>query len=420
MQTSIIDDMLTIVSRKIYDSATQVIQSASQLIQANTFCIALNDRLTTTVVRSFNREQLILEEGLVVDNEESYCHLVIEKSEGPLIIENNITHPLTKDMDATKLVGGCSFMGVRIVKREGDVFGSLCAFDHNFYQYSPEEVALMESLAAFFASALELEDTVDALRKANQTIIEMSEDKSNLLATMSHEIRTPLNGVLGMVELLHTTELSDEQREYVEIIRGSGESLLTMINDILDYAKMEAGKMELDVAPFSIAQCMGQACDLFTHEAGKKGVDLLLEIDPQLPEHMLGDEMKVRQVLLNLISNAIKFTDQGHVRVTVEMKSYYRESNLAQLRFMIKDTGIGIPLDRVDQLFRSFSQLHQSSSHHSHGGTGLGLSICKQLVELMNGRIWLNDTSSEGSCFAFELNLPIEEYQQVESAEEVS
>lgn len=406
MRTDYID-ILSIISNNLYKSAEQVMQIASKMINANTFCIAINDSLTTTVLKTFNREVTMLEEGLIVDNEQSYCHLVIEKSVGPLVIEDNITHPLTKDMDATRFVGGCSFMGVKIVTPRGDTFGSLCAFDHNYYQYRDQDVALLQSLAIFFANVLELEETAKNLQEAEQSNIDLLEEKANLLAVMSHEIRTPINGVMGMASLLHTTELTEEQLDYTNIIETSAQSLLSMLDHILKYSKLEAGKMELDRVPFDIRICMEQVNMLFAVETNKKGISLKMKVDSDVPVTVIGDVNKIRQILLNLVSNAVKFTNKGSVKVSVKLLATDKRVGTASLLFSVEDSGNGIPDHQVDRLFQSFTQIHVADSTESDTGTGLGLYISKQLVELMNGRIWLEQSSSSGACFSCEITLSI-------------
>ncbi|WP_159885313.1 GAF domain-containing sensor histidine kinase [Paenibacillus puerhi] len=400
-------DVLSVISSNIYDCATRIMNMVARMMDANTFCIASNDRLTTTVLSSFNRELVMLEEGLVVDNEESYCHLVIQKSEGPLIIADNLTHPLTKDMDATKFVGGCSFLGVPIVTLKGEVFGSLCAFDHKYYAYSEQDVELLESLAVFFANVLELEDTMRSLKAAQEENMRIVEEKSNLLAVMSHEIRTPMNGVIGMTDLLQTTDLTSEQKDYVGVIKTSGHSLLSMVDRILEYAKVESEQLELSRSAFSIRYEVKQVIDLFAFEAARKGIRIHSVIAPHVPELLLGDAEKIRQILINLVSNAAKFTEHGEVILQVNRNAAHTKSAFTELFFSVKDTGIGIPADRRERLFRTFSQVYDPAQRREYGGTGLGLSICKMLVERMEGRIWLEESVDSGACFSFILPLEV-------------
>lgn len=228
--------------------------------------------------------------------------------------------------------------------------------------------------------------------------------KSEFLANMSHEVRTPMNGVLGMSELLLATELNAEQRRFAEVIHESGEAMLTVVNDILDISKLEAGKLEIDNAEFDLNLIVERTVAVMAGKAREKGLDLIVFVEPQARGTYLGDAMRIRQVLLNLMSNAIKFTDRGAVSVLVRRTSSLPGAAIP-LRFEVTDTGIGIDTTERRHLFQKFSQIDASATRR-HGGTGLGLAICKQLIELMGGTIDLVSTLGKGSTFWFELSLP--------------
>jgi len=316
------------------------------------------------------------------------------------------------------------YAGTPLVTKEGWALGTLCVIDRKPRMLSDCQLQSLLSLRRHVVNALELRRVVSiqqhmiqelekahrALDEARRIAEEATQKQAEFLATMSHEIRTPMNAVIGMTALLKNTQLTTEQSDCVETIQTSGDHLLCVINDILDYSKIEAGKLEIERVPFCLNECMLGCIRLLSVRAAEKQLTLSYEIKPDTAKVIIGDSTRLKQILVNLLSNGVKFTSRGGVRMQVSGEAL--SDDLYELSFSVQDTGIGIPPDRLGRLFQRFSQVDTSTTRQ-YGGTGLGLVISQRLAELHGGRMWVESSPGKGSNFCFTIRVKVEKKEEV-------
>ncbi|NQX49673.1 response regulator [Paenibacillus tritici] len=392
------------VIRNLEDAADRMIELLSQLFKSNTILISVYGVSSDPLLRVFNREELTAPDTDGSAFFDPICSLITLNNNKPLLVADTHTQPASPALGFIHTRGVHSFIGVPLITEDGESLGTICLMDPAAGSHTKEDLDILSAMAYFFTYIMNLERKYEAVEQRSQS-------KLDLFAMLSHEIRTPMNGIISMTDLMMTTDMNEEQRYYMEIIESSNAKLLQFLNDVLDFSKMEAGKLFIEKEPFDIITALEESVYLFSTKAFEKNLEVILNVDSEIPLYVLGDAPKIRQIIMNIVSNALKFTHAGEI--LIELKSLPVRGEEVGIRIRVQDSGIGIAQDKLKRLFNKYTQVHQNSELHHYGGTGLGLAICRQLVELMGGEI--SAESEEGTGTRLEVTLYLEKYTSLPS-----
>lgn len=394
-------------SANINDLYAKLHQAVGRLIYARNFYIALTKtNKDTNVIRypyfADDNDQFLQNSSTRLDAERPCITGYVLKSKQPLLLTPSNFEKVCKE-------NNIEFQGSKPYSWLGSPFylehvsGVVTVQSYEHIVYTEKDKELMAFVARHIGDALNRKGAADEMRKAKERAEEAEKKKSTFLANMSHEIRTPMNGILGLTDLVLASELTDQQRSHLGLVRTSARRLLNLINDILDFSKIEASKLNLTISPFSLREAIESALRLLAVNANEKSISLKVECDTNVPDMLMGDADKLSQIFINLAGNALKFTEKGCVTLKVEKEhDQNQQEDEAVLHFQIQDTGIGIPADKIDDVFKSFSQLSTTRDSNNRG-TGLGLVIAAELTKMMGGKIDVESEPGVGTTFHFTL-----------------
>lgn len=411
MNTSSISNMLY---QNVGDAADHIIKIIGGLIHINTIFIASNDGLNNVIMRAYNRDEHLVEEGSILPLELSYCSLVINnektKSNMPLIIENTNENELTRHMDVTRSIGGGSFIGLPVRLRDGSIYGTICALDRNTYKFSEADIQTLETMTIFLAYVVELEKMVTDLQQKEMELEQarLKAEKSaqvnrNLLAIMGHEIRTPMTNIVGVADLMMDSEIDPQQQVYMDIIESSNQSMLTLVEDILSFSHMEEGATKIDQEPFDLMHTIHEVVTSLGTPLDDNPIALKMNTNPSELPLIYGDALRLRQILINTL-NALRFNSVGQLTLSASTAISDSDNNVS-LDITVHNSHMTVDITTLEQLFDSLKEANDMSWYQQYGSIGLNLAISRKLIHLMNGEFEMN-SGEQGTIIRFNLLLP--------------
>ncbi|WDF52298.1 histidine kinase dimerization/phospho-acceptor domain-containing protein [Paenibacillus sp. KACC 21273] len=411
MNTSSISNILY---QNVGDAADHIIKIIGGLIHINTIFIASNDGLNNVIMRAYNRDEHLVEEGSILPLELSYCSLVINnektKSNMPLIIENTNENELTRHMDVTRSIGGGSFIGLPVRLRDGSIYGTICALDRNTYKFSEADIQTLETMTIFLAYVVELEKMVTDLQQKEIELEQarLKAEKSaqvnrNLLAIMGHEIRTPMTNIVGVADLMMDSEIDPQQQVYMDIIESSNQSMLTLVEDILSFSHMEEGATKIDQEPFDLMHTIHEVVTSLGTPLDDNPIALKMNTNPSELPLIYGDALRLRQILINTL-NALRFNSVGQLTLSASTAISDSDNNVS-LDITVHNSHMTVDITTLEQLFDSLKEANDMSWYQQYGSIGLNLAISRKLIHLMNGEFEMN-SGEQGTIIRFNLLLP--------------
>ena len=398
-------------AQNITDLYANLHQIVARLIPAKNFYIALIKQKKADQYISFPYYVDSLDaqyhgQELQLDPENQTLTAYLVKTRQPLLLNPENFHSTCRTHNI-KYIGAepHSWLGAPFYL--DDLEGAVAVQSYDEIIYSEKDMELIAFVARHLGDALKRKRAVDDLQEAKDRAEQAEKNKSTFLANMSHEIRTPMNGIIGLTELVLKSDISQQQRTYLEMVHSSADRLLKLINDILDFSKIEAGKFELNIAPFSLRSAIADALEILSIIAAKKNIALIVDCDKDIPDLLMGDSDKLQQIIVNLVGNAIKFTNKGSVTIILSnIEKLPEHKDHINIHFQVKDTGIGIPQEKIPGVFDAFNQIG-TTRDSNHPGTGLGLVISAELVEMMGGKICVESNPGVGTTFYFSVRFPL-------------